>query len=202
LAVVRALLVGPDGFLKHDVRQRLRRDKPDAQGGVAGLPGLNEETSQGDALAATEDDVLTGTDAVDQSDLKRVSEVRQTLSSGLAAAPSVSDACESLNIDPAALELKMGEDMTLWLKAYQVTGIAWMKEQERVPIKEGNLADDCGLGKTTQALAMIMRVVDLPFGGSDSEDTAFFTSAQNVLAGMTRSTGVTRIRLLGDHGDG
>jgi hypothetical protein len=98
LAVVRALLVGPDGFLKHDVRKRLRRDKADAQGGVAGFPGLNEETSQGDALAATEDDVLTGTDAVDQSDLKRVSEVRQTLSSGLAVAPSVSDACESLNM--------------------------------------------------------------------------------------------------------
>ncbi|KAL2856387.1 hypothetical protein BJX68DRAFT_263868 [Aspergillus pseudodeflectus] len=127
LSVVRALLVGPDGFLKHDVRQRLRHDKADAQGGVAGSPGLNEETSQGDALAATEDDVLTGTDAVDQSDLKRVS--------------------ESLNIDPATRELKMGEDMTFQLKAYQVTGIACVKEQERGPIKGRILADDCGLGK-------------------------------------------------------
>ena len=44
----------------------------------------------------------------------------------------------------------------LELNPWQVTGIAWALQQERLPIKGGMIADDCGTGKTIIMLAVIL----------------------------------------------
>jgi hypothetical protein len=42
-----------------------------------------------------------------------------------------------------------------FLKLWQVTGVAWMLNQEESPLHGGLLADACGLGKTLSALTLI-----------------------------------------------
>lgn len=42
-----------------------------------------------------------------------------------------------------------------FLKPWQVTGVAWMLEQEASPLYGGILADACGLGKTLTALTLV-----------------------------------------------
>jgi hypothetical protein len=47
-----------------------------------------------------------------------------------------------------------------------------------------------------------VHVVSLLFGGLYSDDTAYYTSTQDLFADITRSIAGTSIRLHGDNGDG
>ncbi|KAL2801512.1 P-loop containing nucleoside triphosphate hydrolase protein, partial [Aspergillus granulosus] len=151
LTVVKALTMGPDGFLHRCVT----RKAPGNDNSGANLPGLNDETCQGDALAAAEDNTLTGSDAVTETELNRVAEVRLNMHQGTARAPPLADACKVIGIDPTKLEVSPKDHPLFRLKAHQVTGVMWMQQQEAGPIHGGILADDCGLGKTLQALTLI-----------------------------------------------
>jgi hypothetical protein len=46
------------------------------------------------------------------------------------------------------------------------------------------------------------KVVGLFFGGSDTQDVGYFTSTRDLFDDIKRSIGVTKIRLLGDQGEG
>ena len=45
----------------------------------------------------------------------------------------------------------------LILNIWQVLGVEWMERQEATPIEGGILTDDCGIGKTLQALVLVLR---------------------------------------------
>lgn len=80
----------------------------------------------------------------------------QGLGSSLSAsARPVYAAAAALNLDPATRVLSP-QCPNLVLEPWQVSGVDWMLEQEDSPVKGGILADDCGLGKTITALALIL----------------------------------------------
>ncbi|KAL3454932.1 hypothetical protein BJX64DRAFT_295560 [Aspergillus heterothallicus] len=138
LTVVNILTSGPDKFLTKCVKADPLEQPPSV---LADLPGLNEATAQGDALAAT---------------LDGEGEVRLSMQGNTARAPSLHDACTTLGVDPTTFELPLGEDQApVGLKLYQVSGVAWMIGQEKGHICGGILVDDCGLGKTLQALSLV-----------------------------------------------
>ena len=71
--------------------------------------------------------------------------------------PTYADACNQLHLNPANPGPKDGnsDEPFFVLKPWQVMGAAWMCNQESGPIKGGLVSDDCGVGKTLQALYAI-----------------------------------------------
>lgn len=80
---------------------------------------------------------------------------RMTLS---AVPPTYNDACQTLALDPVAPLLFVPSNLNqagTRLKQWQVTGAAWMLEQEKSPVGGGILADACGTGKTTTLITTL-----------------------------------------------
>lgn len=48
-----------------------------------------------------------------------------------------------------------GTSSKISIKPWQATGVHWMLEQEKSPVKGGILADACGLGKTLDTLLLV-----------------------------------------------
>jgi hypothetical protein len=72
--------------------------------------------------------------------------------------PAYTDACQALALDPAAPFLFVPSNLNqagTRLKPWQVTGAAWMLDQERSPVGGGILADACGMGKMTTLLTTL-----------------------------------------------
>ena len=71
--------------------------------------------------------------------------------------PTYVDACNQLHLNSVNSDLKDGnsDEPFFVLKPWQVMGAAWMCNQESGPIKGGLVSDDCGVGKTLQALYAI-----------------------------------------------
>ena len=53
-------------------------------------------------------------------------------------------------------------DISRKLKPFQLEGLNWMKEQEKTRWKGGLLGDEMGMGKTIQAVSLLMS--DYPVG--------------------------------------
>jgi len=53
-------------------------------------------------------------------------------------------------------------DISRKLKPFQLEGLYWMKEQEKTKWKGGLLGDEMGMGKTIQAVSLLMS--DYPVG--------------------------------------
>lgn len=53
-------------------------------------------------------------------------------------------------------EAKQPESITRQLKPFQLEGLNWMREQEKTDYKGGLLGDEMGMGKTIQAVSLIM----------------------------------------------
>lgn len=51
---------------------------------------------------------------------------------------------------------KQPESITRQLKPFQLEGLNWMREQEKTDYKGGLLGDEMGMGKTIQAVSLIM----------------------------------------------
>jgi SNF2 family DNA or RNA helicase len=74
---------------------------------------------------------------------------------------SVEKACQQLNLflkdgTPALKVPQAGEtSRKISIKLWQATGVHWMVEQEKSPVKCGILGDGCGLGKTLEALLLV-----------------------------------------------
>jgi hypothetical protein len=72
--------------------------------------------------------------------------------------PAYTNTCQALALDPAAPFLFVLSNLNqagTRLKPWQVTGAAWMLDQERSPVGGGILADACGMGKTTTLLTTL-----------------------------------------------
>lgn len=55
-----------------------------------------------------------------------------------------------------AKEAKQPESITRKLKPFQLEGLNWMMEQEKTDYRGGLLGDEMGMGKTIQAVSLIM----------------------------------------------
>lgn len=53
-------------------------------------------------------------------------------------------------------EIKQPVSITRKLKPFQLEGLNWMMEQEKTPYRGGLLGDEMGMGKTIQAVSLIM----------------------------------------------
>jgi SNF2 family DNA or RNA helicase len=63
-----------------------------------------------------------------------------------------------------------------YLKPWQVTGVAWMLDQEASPLRGGLLTDACGLGKTLTALTLIWLANEQKRSEPDATRSAFAPS--------------------------
>ena len=63
-------------------------------------------------------------------------------------------------ISPVAAEQPAG--ISRQLKPFQLEGLNWMIQQEQTPYKGGLLGDEMGMGKTIQAVSLLMS--DYPAG--------------------------------------
>ncbi|KAL2801514.1 hypothetical protein BJX63DRAFT_438776 [Aspergillus granulosus] len=122
LTVVKALTIGPDGFLHRCVT----RKAPGNNNSGANLPGLNNKTCQGNTLAAAENNMLTGSNTVTETELNRMAEVRLNMHQGTARAPPLADTCKVIEIDLTKLKVLPKDYPPFQLKAHQVTGVMWI----------------------------------------------------------------------------
>ena len=72
--------------------------------------------------------------------------------------PEIKTMWETLkNIPPVSpVEAKQPQTITRKLKSFQLQGLGWMIEQEKSQWKGGLLGDEMGMGKTIQAVSLIM----------------------------------------------
>lgn len=70
------------------------------------------------------------------------------------------DLKEKPHITPVAAEQPSGISRTL--KSFQLEGLNWMMQQEQSEYKGGLLGDEMGMGKTIQAVSLLMS--DYPVG--------------------------------------
>ncbi|KAJ2001034.1 hypothetical protein GGI04_003901, partial [Coemansia thaxteri] len=93
--------------------------------------------------------VRRGTKGADSSDASDASSASQGLLELMDGLQSLSIA-ETLHVDTPA-------EMTVDLKPHQRGGVAWMLRNERnADVRGGIIGDDMGMGKTVQALALVM----------------------------------------------
>ncbi|KAI9370901.1 hypothetical protein BJX61DRAFT_544160 [Aspergillus egyptiacus] len=79
--------------------------------------------------------------------------------------PSYHAACERLQLDadnPVLKQPGKSDVEVVQLKKWQVSGVSWMLDQESTPVGGGILGDNCGLGKTVQALSLILLAAEQP----------------------------------------
>jgi hypothetical protein len=73
--------------------------------------------------------------------------------------PEIKQALEDLDVENEAKSLPMIEqptDLNLKLLPYQLEGVGWMLQQEQTEYKGGVLADEMGMGKTIQMIALLL----------------------------------------------
>ena len=80
------------------------------------------------------------------------------------------------------------------LKLWQVTEVACMQDQEASEVRGGVVADDCGVGKTIQTLALIYQQWQIKFDFAKYRSgfkNLFAVDTQNVVkaCGMTSAIG-------------
>ncbi|KAL4777955.1 SNF2 family N-terminal domain-containing protein [Aspergillus varians] len=119
-------------------------------GGLASARGL-PDNEMDEAITATKEDAA----ATISDMLKKKREGALELS---APPPCYQTSCTSLSVRPdhpsvGPCSTRPVEEVVLM--PWQVSGVAWMIEQEQSPVRGGILADQCGLGKTLQALMLV-----------------------------------------------
>ena len=72
--------------------------------------------------------------------------------------PAIITMWDDLKAQPtiAPQQAKQPESITRKLKPFQLEGLHWMMEQEKSSYKGGLLGDEMGMGKTIQAVSLIM----------------------------------------------
>ncbi|KAJ5802225.1 DNA repair protein RAD16 [Penicillium pulvis] len=72
--------------------------------------------------------------------------------------PTISSMWDDLKAQPiiAPKQAKQPESITRKLKPFQLEGLNWMMEQEKTAYRGGLLGDEMGMGKTIQAVSLIM----------------------------------------------
>lgn len=72
--------------------------------------------------------------------------------------PTISTMWDDLKAQPiiAPKQAKQPESITRKLKPFQLEGLNWMMEQEKTAYRGGLLGDEMGMGKTIQAVSLIM----------------------------------------------
>lgn len=60
------------------------------------------------------------------------------------------------------VQAKQPQGISRQLKSFQLEGLDWMMRQEKTPYKGGLLGDEMGMGKTIQAVSLLMS--DYPVG--------------------------------------
>ncbi|KAL4982726.1 P-loop containing nucleoside triphosphate hydrolase protein [Aspergillus falconensis] len=154
-AVIKSLLRGPDNFMGRCIIQQGAAPSAGAADNTVEVDlDIANTTAAGDAVVAVSEHPITDADDLGK-EMATVKSMRDELVRASAAAPPVKDACGVLGLDPSRPRLQGDGQLAIDLKPYQVTGMIWMRDQERGPIKGGILADDCGLGKTRQGCGLV-----------------------------------------------
>jgi hypothetical protein len=84
---------------------------------------------------------------------------------------------ENMTIKPPLPEAKPPLEVTMPLLPFQRESLGWMQDQEAGPIRGGILADEMGMGKTIQAITLI--VANLPTKPTSETDGTTATAADS-----------------------
>ncbi|KAI9674034.1 MAG: hypothetical protein M1829_003877 [Trizodia sp. TS-e1964] len=182
LSFVDESLLGPIRVASHLDALRYIADsawRAASEDAINGDTGDDTELDTGDGTRENiEDDVEAEAEKEIELDPKEIFLTLQNKVNDCSADnPTYQDSCRSLGLDPDSPFLEALSKKPLRLKPWQITGIAWMHQQERGPIAGGIIADGCGLGKTIQTLSYIY----LDFKLSGKNQTTLVLAPGNVL---------------------
>lgn len=70
--------------------------------------------------------------------------------------PPIKDPSDVVNVKKEIVTVSQPAELLVPLLPFQIDGVTWMFNQERGPIKGGILADEMGMGKTIQTIALLL----------------------------------------------